>query len=109
MRIRLTKQFKRDVKRCKHRHYDIDFLDKLIATYAANNGFNEKEAIDYYDHPLQGRWNKHRSFHPYGHDDDWIVIYHIDGNTLVLDGASDESAIVLDRTGTHSDVYGSLT
>ena len=109
MKIKMTSAFRKDKKRCKKRHYDVDFLDKLIASYAANRGFSKEDAEAYYDYPLSGIWKGHRSFHPYGHNDDWIVIYHIEGDTIVLDSTNDESSIVLDRTGTHSDVYGSNT
>lgn len=67
-----------------------------------SNGFSKEDAVIYYDHPLSGKWKGHRSFHPYGHDDDWVVIYHIEGNILVLDATT----MVLDRTGTHADIYG---
>lgn len=105
MKIRMTTAFKKDRKRCQKRHYDINFMDQIIASYAANSGFTDKEAIDYYDHPLQGNWKGHREFHPYGHDDDWVVIYHLEGGTVVLDNTGDSSTMVLDRTGTHSDVF----
>lgn len=106
MKIRFTSQYKKDRKLCKKRHYDIKFLDDIITSYVDNNGFNEEDAKTYYDHPLSGNWKGYRSFHPYGHNDDWIVIYHVEGDTVVLDKTGDDSTMVLDRTGTHSDIYG---
>ena len=101
MKIRYTSAYRKDRKLCKKRHYDVKFLDEIIAIYAENNGFNQEQAKNYYDHPLSGKWKDHRSFHPHGHDDDWIVIYHIDPDTVVID-----ATMVLDRTGTHTDIYG---
>lgn len=108
MKIRQTTSFKQDKELCRKRHYDIKLLDDIITAYVINNGFNEEDAKTYYDHPLSGNWKDHRSFHPYGHNDDWIVIYHIEGDTVVLDKISDDSTMVLDRTGTHSDIYGEI-
>ena len=42
----------------------------------------------YRDHPLKGKWDGYREFHV---EPDWIVIYRIVGNILVLE-----------LTGTHS-------
>lgn len=106
MKIRATTTYKKDAKRCKKRHYDMDFLESLVALYAEGNGFSEEDAITYYDHPLSNNWKGHRSFHPYGHNDDWVLVYHIEGDTLVLDNTGDSSTMVLDRTGTHADIYG---
>lgn len=105
MKIRQASAYKKDLKLCKKRHYNIKLLDDILKLYVTNNGFSEEDAVTYYDHPLNGTWKGHRSFHPYGHNDDWVVIYHIEGDILVLD----DVIMVLDRTGTHSDIYGKTT
>ena len=46
----------------------------------------------YRDHLLKGDWSGYRDFHI---ESDWIVIYRIVDNLLVLE-----------RTGTHSDLFG---
>ncbi|MDR3331713.1 MAG: type II toxin-antitoxin system YafQ family toxin [Synergistaceae bacterium] len=45
----------------------------------------------YRDHPLGGDWEGYRDFHI---EDDWIVIYRIDDDCLVME-----------RTGTHVDLF----
>lgn len=106
MKIEYSSAFRRDRKRCKKRHWDLDFLDSIVASYVTNNGFTDEEIIKYHDHSLKGEWKEHREFHPYGRHHDWIVVYHIEGNKLVLDATGDQSTFVLDRTGSHDEIFG---
>ncbi|MBQ2986324.1 MAG: type II toxin-antitoxin system YafQ family toxin [Tyzzerella sp.] len=46
-----------------------------------------------YDHPLTGKWIGYRECHI---QPDWLLIYHINKDVLVL---------TLSRTGTHSDLF----
>jgi len=46
------------------------------------------------DHDLTGNWRGHRECHI---QPDWLLIYRIEGDVLVL---------TLSRTGTHSDLFG---
>jgi mRNA interferase YafQ len=46
----------------------------------------------YRDHPLTGNWAGHRDCHI---APDWLLLYKIDKENLVLE-----------RTGTHSDLFG---
>ena len=46
------------------------------------------------DHALTGNWRGHRECHI---QPDWLLIYRIEGDVLVL---------TLSRTGTHSDLFG---
>lgn len=46
------------------------------------------------DHPLNGNWVGHRECHILPN---WLLIYRIDGDVLVL---------TLARTGSHSDLFG---
>jgi mRNA interferase YafQ len=45
----------------------------------------------YHDHPLKGKWSGHREFHV---EWDWLVIYRLVGEFLVLH-----------RTGSHTDLF----
>ncbi|MDR1979333.1 MAG: type II toxin-antitoxin system YafQ family toxin [Synergistaceae bacterium] len=45
----------------------------------------------YFDHPLQGDWSGYREFHI---EPDWVVIYR-----------NVDEFLVLERTGTHSDLF----
>ena len=47
----------------------------------------------YHDHQLSGKYNKFRECHI---QPNWLLIYHIDGDALVLTAS---------RTGTHSDLF----
>lgn len=49
---------------------------------------------EYRDHELSNNWKGHRECHI---QPDWLLIYRIERNTLVLS---------LTRTGTHSDLFG---
>ncbi|MDR0843299.1 MAG: type II toxin-antitoxin system YafQ family toxin [Acidobacteriota bacterium] len=83
-----TGKFKRDYKLIKKRGYDVSLLKEVVGILA--NG--ETLPAKYKDHTLKGNWVGHRDCHIL---DDWLLIYRID----------DELALVLSRTGRHSDVF----
>ena len=64
---------------------------KEVVSHLANG-----EALDskFRDHPLTGSWASHRECHI---QPDWLLIYRITENVLVL---------TLARTGSHSDLFG---
>ena len=84
-----TSQFKKDYKLAGKRGLDIDMLDDCIRTLAAGETLPPK----FRDHSLSGRWSGHRECHL---EPDWLFVYRIEGNDLVL---------VLARTGSHSDIF----
>ena len=88
--VKYTSQFKKDYKQAIKRGLKIELLDEVIAMLAAGLPLSEK----YRDHPLTGNWANHRECHVLP---DWLLLYRIDGNVLVL---------TLSRTGTHSDLLG---
>lgn len=85
-----TGQFKKDYKLAMKRHLDIELLDDIIRKLANGQKLPEKNM----DHELSGSWAGHRECHILS---DWLLIYRIDGDVLVL---------TLSRTGTHSDLFG---
>lgn len=85
-----TTQFKKDYKLALKRHLDIELLDDIIRALAQGETLPEKNK----DHGLSGNWAGHRECHI---QPDWLLIYHIDDEVLVL---------TLARTGTHSDLFG---
>lgn len=85
-----TSQFKRDYKRVKKRKKNIDLLNKAILALA--NGEQLPDAMR--DHGLAGDWQGFRECHI---QPDWLLIYRIDDDILVL---------TLMRTGSHSDLFG---
>lgn len=87
--VKPTSQFRRDYKLAMKQHRDISLLDDVIKLLA--NGV--KLPREYDDHPLQGNYRGHRECHILP---DWLLIYKIDNNILVL---------TLTRTGTHSELF----
>ncbi|MBO5242310.1 MAG: type II toxin-antitoxin system YafQ family toxin [Lachnospiraceae bacterium] len=87
--IKPTTQFKKDYKLALRQHRKIELLDDVIKKLASGEILPAK----YKDHPLSGNWSKHRECHI---EPDWLLIYHIDKDILVL---------TLSRTGTHNDLF----
>lgn len=85
-----TNAFKKDYKLAMKQGLDITLLDKIIAALAMGNALTPK----YKDHALTGRWIHHRECYILP---DWLLIYRIEENILVL---------TLTRTGSHSDLFG---
>ena len=73
----------------KH-HLNIDLLDDIIRALSRGDTLPEKNK----DHALSGGWIGHRECHI---QPDWLLIYRIEDDILVL---------TLARTGTHSDLFG---
>ena len=90
LKVVWTTKFKRDYKRAMKRGLDINRLDQVIRTLASG----EELAISHRDHALGGDWRGHRECHV---QPDWLLIYYVDGERLVL---------TLTRTGTHADLLG---
>lgn len=67
-------------------HEDFEFV--------VNELINERPLDEKYrDHNLEGNWKGFRECHI---NPDWLLIYQIDNNDLIL---------TLARTGTHSDLF----
>lgn len=90
LKVVWTTKFKRDYKRAMKRGLDINRLDQVIRTLAAG----EELASSHRDHALGGEWRGHRECHV---QPDWLLIYYVDGERLVL---------TLTRTGAHADLFG---
>ncbi len=87
--IVLTSMFKKDLKLAKRRGYDLSLLSNVVDTLAMGRPLAEK----YKDHGLLGNYKGCRECHI---TPDWILIYEIANNELIL---------YLTRTGTHSDLF----
>ena len=85
-----TTAFKKDYKLAMKRHMDVDLLDDIVRTLSRGEPLPEKNR----DHALTGDWIGHRECHI---QPDWLLIYRIEGDVLVL---------TLARTGSHSDLFG---
>ena len=87
--IERTSQFKRDFKLAEKQGLNLVELEKVIRLLA--NG--EVLPKEYKDHELHGKYKKYRECHI---ESDWLLIYKIDKNILVLS---------LVRMGTHSKLF----
>lgn len=85
-----TTAFKKDYKLAMKRHMNVELLDDIIRMLSRGEPLPEKNR----DHALTGDWIGHRECHI---QPDWLLIYRIEGDVLVL---------TLARTGTHSDLFG---
>jgi mRNA interferase YafQ len=83
-----TGQFKKDYKRAKKQNKDIDKLRSVIDLLAQRKPLSAK----YCNHKLTGYSKEHRDCHI---ESDWLLIYRFDGDDLILE-----------RTGSHSDLFG---
>ena len=87
--IKYHTSFKRDYKRIVKRGYDVSLLEKVIEILANEEELPEK----YKDHNLSGDYKGFRECHILP---DWLLIYKIENNRLIL---------ALSRTGSHSDIF----
>jgi mRNA interferase YafQ len=82
-----TKQFEKDLKRCKRRGKNLDKFKILATTLLSSKPLDPIHR----DHKLVGNCVGRRDCHI---ESDWILIYKLDGKRLILE-----------RTGTHSDLF----
>ena len=87
--VKLTTQFKKDYKLAMKRGLKIGLLDEVITALAKGESLPEKHR----DHALSGNWSGFRECHVLP---DWLLIYRIENDILVL---------TLTSTGTHSDLF----
>lgn len=87
-RVSYANSFKRDLKVVIKRGYDTKLLYDIIDKLQCGEALPEKNK----DHALTGNWKGFRECHI---TPDWLLVYRINNNELVL---------TLTRTGTHSDL-----
>ncbi len=87
--VEVTSKFKKDYKIAMKRGLKIELLDNVIKLLA--NG--EKLPEENKDHNLAGNYKGYRECHI---QPDWLLVYKISDNTLILS---------LSRTGSHSDLF----
>lgn len=87
--VKPTSQFKRDYKLAIRSGLKIELLEEVVAHLALGEPLSDKNR----DHALTGNWSGHRECHI---QPDWLLIYRIEEDVLVL---------TLARTGSHSDLF----
>jgi mRNA interferase YafQ len=85
--LHLTSTFKKDLKRILRRGYRCVHLDRVVDRLRLGMMLDSKHR----DHPLQGKWTGWRECHI---QSNWVLVYKI---------VNEE--VIVDRTGTHSDVF----
>lgn len=83
-----TRQFARDIKRMRKRGKQLSKLKTIVTKLAHGETLESRHR----DHALSNNWQNSRDCHI---EPDWILIYTID-----------EESFRLERTGTHSDLFG---
>ena len=84
---RYSTQFKRDMKACAKRHFNMDLLKSVIDTLRIPADLPTQNR----DHNLTGDHAGYRECHV---SPDWLLVYRYEANELFLY-----------RTGTHSDLF----
>lgn len=91
MTIIFTTQFKRDYKKIKKQKKELHKLKILIEKLVSG----EKLELKYKDHQLTGEFKGCRDCHI---EPDWLLIYK-----------KTADALILERTGSHSELFKSST
>jgi mRNA interferase YafQ len=86
-KMKTTGRFDRDYVLMVKRGRDISKLEMIMSLLVEG----EPLPPACKDHPLRGHYKGRRDCHI---ESDWILIYKIDGNTIIFE-----------RTGTHSDLF----
>lgn len=87
MQIKQTKSFERELKKLVKKHFPITVLKPCLEAIVEQDVLVLKQIKD---HALKGNWLGYREFHParygnYGKNyDNWIVIYQLDHDELIL-------------------------
>ena len=87
--LKTTGQFRKDLKLAKIRVYKLELLEEVLEILQNEEALPAK----FKDHPLIGQYAGFRECHI---QPDWLLIYIVDNNQLVLTTV---------RTGTHSDLF----
>jgi len=82
-----TKQFEKDLKRCKRRNKNMGKFKILARTLLSGDSL---DAI-HQDHKLVGNYVGRRDCHI---ESDWVLIYKIDG-----------AQFIFERMGSHADLF----
>lgn len=98
MLINRTPEFKRDYKRLKRKHYDMDKLKHVITLIV--NGATDELHQKHKDHQLKGKYKALRELHvDRSYNDNWIMVYQIRNNEIDL------HILDLLKTGDHDHIF----
>lgn len=86
--LRVSSAFKKDLKRADRRGLALTKLETIISELRAGKALPPSARA----HPLKGAWKDYWDCHI---EPDWLLVYRI----------TDEE-VLLERTGTHADLFG---
>ncbi|MDR2555387.1 MAG: type II toxin-antitoxin system YafQ family toxin [Fibromonadaceae bacterium] len=89
LELETTTKYRKDVRLMHRRGLDLSLLADIIEKLKKQEPLDPK----HHDHPLKGDYSGFRECHI---TPDWLLIYAIDNNRLVLTAS---------RTGSHSDLF----
>ncbi|MDO4176718.1 MAG: type II toxin-antitoxin system YafQ family toxin [Bacillota bacterium] len=87
--LKTTSQFRKDYKRMKKRGKDMSLLEGVIDALLREEKLPERCR----DHGLAGEYLGYRECHV---EPDWLLVYSISGDSLIL---------IANRTGSHGDLF----
>ena len=87
--LRFSTKFKRDIKRCQNRNYNLKLLQDTIDILRIPQKLPEKN----YEHTLKGSYKGYLECHI---KPDWLLVYKTTNTELILA-----------RTGSHTDIFDS--
>ena len=87
--LRFSTKFKRDIKRCQNRNYNLKLLQDTIDILRIPQKLPEKN----YEHPLKGIYKGYLECHI---KPDWLLVYK-----------TTDTELILARTGSHADIFNS--
>jgi len=82
-----TRQFDKDVKRCKRRGKNLEKFKTIAKTLISGIKLDPIHK----DHKLIGNYSGRRDCHI---ESDWLLVYKVEGNQIIFE-----------RMGTHSDLF----
>ncbi|MCM1222700.1 MAG: type II toxin-antitoxin system YafQ family toxin [Lachnospiraceae bacterium] len=102
--IKWSKRFDKGYSKCKKRGYKMQKLNDLVHIISTRE-FTDEERLKYKVHMLYNdkRYKNCMELHIGGKKSDWLLIYHIEGNTAYFD----DTYVTLENTGTHADCFES--
>ncbi len=89
LELETTAKYRKDLKLMRKRGLDLSLLEAIIEKLKKQEQLEAK----HHDHSLKGNFIGFRECHI---EPDWLLIYAIDNNRLILTAS---------RTGSHSDLF----
>lgn len=92
LEIKATVRFDKDFKKAKKQGKNMELLLEVVRTLAQEKPLGS----EYKDHQLKGKYQDYRECHIGGRKSDWLLIYKIERDELILK---------LMRTGSHQSLF----